>query len=141
MRDLVITLVRVRCDEATDDFLEGLTDEFGWRICGFDAAGDQSAWLEEIPMEGMESVEAGSEHTLNRELARLGPESLMAQLEFWDKDTFGSDDLLGLIEVRRDGEDGLTVTAGTSTEALGDGAFRLTGEAGDYTVWLTIEVK
>lgn len=140
MSEMVITLVRVKCDEVTDDFLEGLTDEFGWRVCAFDAAGDEAMRVEEIPMKGMEAVEAGSDHTLDRELARVGPEAWMAQVEFWDQDTFGSDDLLGWIEIRR-GESGLTMSAGTSTEDLGNGAFRLTGEDGDYTVWLKVEER
>ena len=138
MSDVVITLLRVRCDEVTDDFLEGLTDEFGWRVCGFDATGDETVRLEQIPMTGMESIDPGSDRTLNRELARIGPEAWMAQVEFWDQDTFGSDDLLGWVEIRR-GDGGLAVSAGTSTEDLGNGAFRLTGADGDYTVWLKIE--
>ena len=137
MGQLVVTLLKVRCDETTDDFLEGLTDEFGWRLCAFDMAGDKAWSGEEVPMKGMESVDAGSEHTLNRELGRLGPEMQTAELEFWDKDTFGPDDLLGRILIRR-GSDTIEVTAGESATDLGDGCFRLLGEQGDYTVWLDI---
>jgi hypothetical protein len=138
MGQVVITLVKVRCDETTDDFLEGLTDEFGWRLCAFDTAGDKAWSGEEVPMAGMENVDAGSEHTLNRELGRLGPEMHTAELEFWDKDTFGPDDLLGRILIRR-GKNGLEVTAGESATDLGEGCFRLMGEQGDYTVWLDIK--
>ena len=138
MGQMVITLLRVRCDETTDDFLEGLTDEFGWRLCAFDMAGDKAWAAEEIPMAGMESVEAGSEHTVNRELGRLSPDTQTAELEFWDKDTFSSDDLLGRILIRRS-EGGLVVTAGESATDLGGGAFRLSGEQGNYTVWLDIK--
>jgi hypothetical protein len=138
MADVVITLVKVRCDETTDDFLEGLTDEFGWRLSAFDTAGDKAWSGEEVPMPGMESVDAGSEHTLNRELGRLGPEMQTAELEFWDKDTFGPDDLLGRILIRRGKEGGVVVTAGESATDLGGGAFRLLGEQGDYTVWVDI---
>jgi hypothetical protein len=56
MSELVITLKRVYCDEVTDDFLEGLTDEFGFRLCAFDMAGDKSWSAEEIPMAGMVAV-------------------------------------------------------------------------------------
>ena len=52
-------------------------------------------------MPELESVEAGSEHTVNRELGRLGPDAVTAELEFWDSDTFSSDDLLGRILIRR----------------------------------------
>jgi hypothetical protein len=137
MGQIVITLLKVRCAETTDDFLEGVTDEFGWRLRGFDSAGDKAWAAEEIPMAGMESVEAGSEHELNRELGRLGPETHSAELEFWDKDTFSADDLLGRILIRR-AASGLEVTAGDSATDLGGGAFRLTGEQGDYTVWLEV---
>jgi hypothetical protein len=138
MGQMVITLLKVRCVDTTDDFLEGLTDEFGWRLSGFDTAGDKAWGAEEIPMAGMESVAAGSEHDLNRELGRLGPDTHSAELEFWDKDTFSADDLLGRILIRR-GQTGLEVTAGESATDLGGGCFRLTGEQGDYTVWLTVE--
>ena len=138
MGHMVITLLRVRCDETTDDFLEGLTDEFGWRLSAFDMAGDKAWSAEEIPMAGLETVEAGSEHTVNRELGRLGPDMHTAELEFWDKDTFSSDDLLGRILIRR-GKDGLVVNAGESATDMGGGCFRLTGEQGDYTVWLDIK--
>ena len=138
MPQLVITLLKVRCDEVTDDFMEGLTDEFGWRLSAFDTAGDKSWGAEEIPMAGMESVGPGSEHTINRELGRFGPEMQTAELEFWDKDTFSSDDLLGRILIRRALE-GLVVSAGESATDLGGGCFRLTGEQGDYRVWLEIK--
>lgn len=141
MSEMVITLLKVRCDEVTDDFLEGLTDEFGWRVCAFDAAGDEVLRLEEIPMKGLESVAAGSVHTPDRESARVGADAWMAQVEFWDQDTFGTDDLLGWIEIRRGDGPGLTLSGGESTEDLGGGAFRLTGEDGDYTVWLKVEER
>jgi hypothetical protein len=135
MADLVIKLLKVRCDETTDDFLEGLTDEFGWRLTAFDMAGDKGWSGEEIPMTGMEAVDAGSEHTINRELGRLGPDVQTAELEFWDKDTFGPDDLLGRILIRR-GASGFEIKAGESATDLGGGCFQLLGEQGDYTVWL-----
>lgn len=139
MSELVITLRRVVCEEVTDDFLEGLTDEFGWKLNARDASGERGLKLQELPMPEMASVAAGSDHTLDRELLRLGPEWREAQLEFWDKDTFSADDLLGRIEIRRDGEGGLQVVAGTTARDLGSGAFHLTGEQGDYTVWLEFE--
>ena len=135
MGDVVITLLKVRCDETTDDFLEGLTDEFGWRLTAFDMAGDKAWGSEEVPMRGMEAVDAGSEHTLNRELGRIGPDMHTAELEFLDKDTFGPDDLLGRILIRR-GKNGIEVKAGESATDLGGGCFHLLGEQGDYTVWL-----
>ena len=58
MSEMVITLVKVRCDEVTDDFLEGLADEFGWRITIHGTDGETLV-TEEIPMEGMEQVAAG----------------------------------------------------------------------------------
>jgi len=137
MSELVITLLRVVCDEVTDDFLEGLTDEFGWRITATGAPGETPLFREEIPMAGMESVAAGSKHELNRELWRLGPEWQEARLEFWDKDTFSRDDMLGRIEITRDGKGSFTVQAGESAEDVGEGAFRLTGEGGDYKVWIS----
>ena len=137
MSELVVTLLKVRCDETTDDFLEGLTDEFGWRLRAFDESGDRFWSSEEIPMRGLEKVDAGSEHDVNRELGRIGPDMHTAELEFWDKDTFGADDLLGRILIRR-GREGVVVTAGQSAQDLGGGAFRLTGEQGDYTVWLQL---
>ena len=138
MSHLVITLLRICCDEVTDDFLEGLEDEFGWRLTVFDVNGGTTK-REEIPMPGMEKVEAGSEHTTNRELARLGPECQEAWLEFWDQDTFSSDDLLGRLEIRRDGTGRLTLTAGLDAQDLGGGAYRLVGEQGRYVVWLKLE--
>jgi hypothetical protein len=138
MSELVVTLLRVRCDETTDDFLEGLTDEFGWRLVAFDISGDKAWSGEEIPMPGLESVEPGSEHELDRELGRLGSNMQTAELEFWDKDTFGADDLLGRILIRR-GKNGLEIKAGQSASDLGGGCFRLLGEQGDYTVWLDIK--
>lgn len=140
MSEIVITLQRVFCDEVTDDFLEGLTDEFGFRLCGFDPAGDKIWSAEEIPMAGMEVVEAGSTTELNRELGRLGPESLTAELEFWEKDTFSSDDLLGRIFIRR-GPDGIEVKAGESATDLGGGCFLLQCGQGEYKVWLDIKEK
>ena len=137
MGQVVVRLLKVRCDEITDDFLEGLTDEFGWRLCAFDRAGDKSWSAEEIPMAGLEAVEPGHEYEVRRELGRLGADMQTAELEFWDKDSFSSDDLLGRILIRRD-KDGLVVTAGQSAADLGDGCYRLTGEQGDYRVWLEI---
>lgn len=139
MSELVITLLRVECDEVTDDFLEGLTDEVGWRLTASDRSGERSETRSEIPMPELASVEAGSRHVLNRELSRLGPEWTGARLEFWDKDTFSANDLLGCIEIQRDGRGGITLSTGADTEDLGGGAFRLTGEQGDYKVWLAFE--
>jgi hypothetical protein len=141
MSELVITLVRVVCDEVTDDFLEGVTDEFGWRLTASGATGEGSLFREEIPMAGMENVAAGSEHELNRELWRLGPEWTSARLEFWDKDTFSRDDLLGRIEITRDGRGTVTVRAGESARVAEDGSFHLTGEGGDYKVWLSFQER
>jgi hypothetical protein len=141
MSEMVITLLKVKCDEITDDFLEGVTDEFGFRVCAFDAAGDETLRVEEIPMKGLEKIEPRSVHEPNRELARVGPGAWMAQVEFWDEDTFGTDDLLGWIEIRRGDGPGLTLSPGESTEDVGGGAFRLTGEGGDYTVWLKVEER
>lgn len=137
MGDMVITLLKVRCEETTDDFLEGLTDEFGWRLQTFDRFGDKAWSAEEIPMAGLEAVEPGSEHAVNRELGRFGPDTQSVELEFWDRDTFSSDDLLGRVLVRR-GANGLMVSAGQSATDMGGGCFRLTGEQGDYRVWLDI---
>ena len=139
MREIVITLLKVKCDEVTDDFLEGLTDEFGWRICGFGPAGDLLSEAAEIPMKGLEPMEAGSQHDVNRELARVGADASLAQIEFWDQDTFGDDDLLGWIEIRRAAGSGIELHAGDWTEDLGGGAFRLGGGDGDYTVWLDVK--
>jgi len=84
-------------------------------------------------------TEAGSEHTINRELARLGPECQEARLEFWDRDTFSSDDLPGRLEILRDGTGRLTLTAGLDAEGLGGGAYRLFGEQGRHVVRLKLE--
>lgn len=138
MSEIVITLLKVRCDEVTDDFLEGLTDEFGWRICGYGPSGEVVQTVEEIPMKGLEAVEAGSVHEVGRELARIREEASVAQVEFWDQDTFGEDDLLGWIEVRRTDDERLELRAGEWAEDLGGGAFRLGGADGDYTVWLDV---
>jgi len=138
MSEMVITLARVRCDEVTDDFLEGLTDEFGWRLTVYDASG-ASKVTEQLPMDDMEEVGAGTEHTLNRELCRIGPDCARAHLEFWDLDTFSDDDLLGRIEIARDENGDYTVTPGPYTKALEGGAFHLTGHMGDYTIWLEFE--
>ena len=139
MSQIVITLLRVQCDEVTDDFLEGLTDEFGWRVCGYSPAGDAVATVEEIPMKGLEAIEAGSVHEVNRELARIGEDAWVTQVEFWDQDSLGADDLLGWIEIRRTDGQGLEVHAGDTTQDLGGGAFRLGGADGDYTVWLDVK--
>ena len=90
-------------------------------------------------MRRMEAVAPGSEHRLNCELVRLGPGWRTAKLEFWDKDTFSANDLLGRIEIRRDGQGRIAVTAGRAAQDLGSGRFRLTGEGGDYRVWLAFE--
>ena len=138
MSEMMITLVRVRCDEVTDDFLEGLNDEFGWRLTVYDLNG-KSTMTEEVPMVGMEAGKAGTEYMLDRELGRIGPEGYEAWLEFWEQDTFSEDDLLGRLEIRRDGTGGLTVSPSLSTTEHGDGCYRLTGHHGDYTVWLKFE--
>ncbi len=138
MSEMVITLLRVRCDEVTDDFLEGLTDEFGWRLTVYDMDG-RSTITEAIPMPGLEAVSAGSDHTVDGEIGRLGPQVQEAWLEFWDQDTFSENDLLGRIEIRRDGAGRLRASASLSAAQLEDGSFHLTGEQGDYTVWLRFD--
>jgi hypothetical protein len=139
MTELVITLLRVSCEEVTDDFLEGLTDEFGWRCTARDASGNTVLQREELPMAELAEVAAGSKHDVNRELLRLGPQIREAHLEFWDKDLFSPNDLLGRLEIRRDGAGELAVTPVQSARSLGDGGYRLTGEGGDYTVWIRFE--
>lgn len=136
MSEMVITLVRVYCEEVTDDFLEGTTDEFGWRITRFEENGSKVV-TEEIPMHGMEAVEAGAEYQLDRELGGIGPSCREAWLEFWDKDTFSEDDLLGRIEIRRDEAGELDVTPTVTATEREDGSYHFTGHHGDYTVWLT----
>jgi hypothetical protein len=140
MSEMVITLVKVRCDEVTDDFLEGLTDEFGWRLTVYDAVGKPQT-TEEIPMAGMEAVAAGSEHTLNRELGTVPVSCHEAWLEFWDQDTFSEDDLLGRIEIYRDGDGKLLVSPGLYTVLHDDGSFNMTGHMGDYTLWLQFDER
>ena len=140
MSEMVITLVKVRCDEVTDDFLEGLTDEFGWRLTLYDGEAEPRM-TEEIPMAGMESVAAGSEHTLNRELGVFPAACNEAWLEFWDEDTFSDNDLLGRIEIRRDPDGTILVSPSLYTTLLDDGSFNMTGHMGDYTVWLQFEER
>jgi len=140
MSQLVITLARVRCDEVTDDFLEGLTDEFGWRLTVYGPDGGTQT-TEDLPMAGMESVAPGSHHTLDRELGTVPDTSQEAWLEFWDQDTFSDDDLLGRIEIRRDPDGTVVVTPNLYTTLLDDGSFHMTGHMGDYTVWLLFEER
>jgi hypothetical protein len=139
--ELAITLQRVVCEEVTDDFLEGLSDEIGWKLVARDSTGERVQRLGELPMPELELVTAGREYQVNRELARLGPEWVEAELEFWDKDTFSRDDLLGHVDIHRDGKGSFTVTPGITAHDLGHGAYRLTGEHGDYTVWLSFEER
>ena len=139
MSTMAITLRRVACTRVTDTFFEGSTDEFGWRIVASGASGYDPAIREEIPMRGMEAVKAGSDHKLDRDLARLGPKLRKVELEFWDQDKFSKDDLLGRVEIVRDGKGKFSVTAGESTADLGEGRFRLTGGGGDYMVWLVLD--
>ena len=141
MSELVITLVRVDCEEVTDDFLEGLTDEFGWKCFARDASGKNVLQREELPMAELASVAAGSEHHINRELVRLGPDVREAELEFWDKDMFSPNDLLGRIQIRRTGSGDLDVAPGTSARRMDDGSFHLTGEGGDYRIWLSFDER
>ena len=141
MSVLVINLIKVICDQVTDSYLEGVTDEFGWRITATGARGEAPLFCEEIPMHGMENVAAGSAHQLDRELWRLGPGWRDARLEFWDKDNFSIDDLLGRIEIHRDGQGVITIQAGESAEDLGGGEYHLTGEGGDYRVLLSFVVS
>jgi hypothetical protein len=141
MTELVITLLRVECEEVTDDFLEGLTDEFGWKCYARDAEGETVLQLVDLPMAELAEVAAGSEHELNKELVRLGPQVREADLEFWDKDSFSPNDLLGRLEIRRNGSGKVDVTPGESTRVLEDGSYHLTGEGGDYRVWLSFEEK
>ena len=87
-----------------------------------------------------ESLHTPDHHVLAprvRALRMLHPGSQSAELEFWDKDSFSSDDLLGRVLIRRS-EDGFVVTAGQSASDLGGGCYRLTGEQGDYRIWLEI---
>ena len=121
MSEMMITLVRVRCDKVTDDFLEGLSDEFGWRLTVYDLNG-KSTMTKEVPMVGLEAVKAGAEYMLDRDLGRIGPEGYEAWLEFWERDTFGEDDLLGRHEIRRDGTSALTVSPSLSTTEHGEAA-------------------
>jgi hypothetical protein len=137
MTELTITLLRVACAKVTDSLAEGGTDEFGWRLLAKNATGDKTFKREEIPMSKMESVKPGSEHKLDRALPTLGPQWRKATLEFWEKDTFSGDDLLGRIEIERKAEGPPTVRAAESTTDLSGGRFRLTGGGGDYRVWLT----
>ena len=140
MSEMVITLVKVRCDEVTDDFLEGLADEFGWRITIHGTDGE-TVVTEEIPMEGMEQVAAGSMHTLEREIGSVPAACAEAWLEFWDKDTFSEDDLLGRIEIKHDGTDTFLVSPSLYTVVLDDGSFNMTGHMGDYTIWLEFDER
>jgi hypothetical protein len=139
MSELVIKLLRVACDEVTDDFLEGLTDEFGWKCIARDASGNTVLQREELPMAELAEVAAGSRHDINRELIRLGPQVREAHLEFWDKDMFSPNDLLGRLEIRRNGSGELAVTPVASARTMDDGSFHLTGEGGDYRVWIHFE--
>jgi hypothetical protein len=139
MAELVITLLRVACEEVTDDFLEGITDEFGWKCIARDAHGNTILQREELPMAELADVAAGSKHEINRELLRLGPQVREAHLEFWDKDMFSPNDLLGRLEIRRDGAGRVDVTPGQSARFLEDGSYHLTGEGGDYRIWLSFE--
>ena len=138
MSELSITLLRVQCEEVTDDFLEGITDEFGWRLTQYDAQGG-SRVSEQIPMDGLGDVAAGSEHVVDRELCRIGPDCDHACLEFWDRDTFSEDDLLGRIEIVREKSGDFTVRPSLYAKVLEDGSFNLTGHMGDYTVWLSFD--
>ena len=137
MSDIVITLQKVFCDEVTDDFLEGLTDEFGFHLRGFDMAGDKTFEAVELPMAGMEVVEPNKTYQLNRELGRLGSECLTVELEFWEKDTFSSDDLLGRIHIKRL-PSGLKLEAGDNATDLGDGCWLLRCGQGEYKAWLDV---
>jgi hypothetical protein len=138
MSELAITLVRLCCDEVTDDFLEGLTDEFGWRLTMYDAQGGSQV-TEQIPMEGLGEVAAGTEHAVDQEICRIGLGCDHAWLEFWDRDTFSDDDLLGRIEITREENGDFTVRPGLYTKVLEDGSFNLTGHMGDYTLWLRFD--
>ena len=137
MSEIVVTLQKVYCDEVTDDFIEGLTDEVGFRLCAFDASGDKCWSAEEIPTAGLGVVEAGTEYMIGRELGRLPAETQTGELEFWEKDTFSSDDLLGRIFIRR-GMQGLEITAGEGATDLGSGCWRLRCGQGDYKVWIDV---
>ena len=141
MSQLVITLLHLSCTEVTDDFMEGLTDEIGWKLVATDDSGNRVLRLGELPMRELETVKAGHDYPVNREIARLQSEWTHAELEFWDKDTFNRDDLLGHIDITRDGKGALQVMAGITARDLGDGAFHLHGEHGDYRVWLRFEER
>ena len=92
-------------------------------------------------MAEMASVAAGSEHHVNRELVRLGPDVREAELEFWDKDLFSPNDLLGRIQIRWNGAGQVDVVPGASARQMDDGSFHLTGEGGDYRIWLSFDER
>jgi hypothetical protein len=139
MTQLVITLLRVHCDEVTDDFLEGMTDEVGWKLKAKDGDGKQVLKVKELPMAELSSVARGSDHEVNRELVRLSHEWREAELEFWDHDIFTPNDLLGRLHITRDGAGQFTVKAGKTAEDLGDGQYHMTGQDGDYRFWVKFE--
>src|SRR5688572_13724220 len=130
MSQLVITLLRVHCDEVTDDFLEGMTDEVGWKLKAKDATGTQVLKVKQLPMEELSGVARGSDHAVNRELVRLSNEWREAELEFWDHDIFTPNDLLGRLHIVRDGSGQFSVTAGKTAEDVGGGEYHLTGQDG-----------
>ena len=136
MSELTIKILRVACTTPTDSLAEGSTDEVGWRLIAKNAAGDKTLTKEEIPVARLVGLKKGSDVKLNRELPPLGPQWESAVVEFWDKDSFSSDDLLGRIELERKPGSEPDVRAGDTATDLGDGRFRLTGGGGDYMVWL-----
>ena len=139
MSQLVITLLRVHCDEVTDDFLEGMSDEVGWKLKAKDAAGKQLLNVKQMPMAELASMVRGTDYTVNREIVRLSNEWREAELEFWDHDIFTPNDLLGRLHIKRDGGGTFTVTAGKTAEDLGGGQYHMTGEDSDYRFWLQFE--
>jgi hypothetical protein len=135
MSELTIKILRVACARPTDSLAEGGTDEVGWRLIAKNEAGDKALTKEEIPVARLVGLEQGSDVKLNRELPPLGPQWRSVVVEFWEKDSFSGDDLLGRIAIERT-EGAPDVSAGETATDLGDGRFRLTGGGGDYMVWL-----
>ena len=137
MSELTITILRVACTRPTDTLVEGSTDETGWRLIARNEAG-KTMTKEAIPDGKLVGLRKGSDVKLNRELPPLGPQWRTATLEFWEKDSFSSDDLLGRIEIQRNEGGEPDLSAGDAATDLGDGRFRLTGGGGDYKVSLRL---
>jgi hypothetical protein len=137
MSELTIKILRLACTRPTDSLAEGTTDEVGWRLIAKNEAGDRSMTREEIPVPRLVGVGAGADVKLDRELPPLGPQWRTVVLEFWDKDSFSKDDLLGRIQIERKAGTAPEVAALETAVSLREGRFRLTGAGGDYMVWLS----